>query len=117
MAQQCPKSPAIWTTVGVIDALVDRYDVSRIAGVSHLLGADVSRVHRWAHGTHTMTEASAHKAAVLLDVDPGYLLLCLAAERLEDASLTARAREILLAVAPPAALLLAGFYWLPLPHI
>jgi DNA-binding transcriptional regulator YdaS (Cro superfamily) len=64
-----------------LDAIRARHALGSDYMVAKLMGVDSNYVSNWRSGRNTMGEDACMKVAELLEIRPGYVLACVAAER------------------------------------
>ncbi len=69
------------TTIEFLDALKARHSLASDYKAAKFLGVTVSGVSLWRRGKATFDDATAIKVGKLLDLDAGYVLACVHAER------------------------------------
>lgn len=67
-----------------LDLIRARYGLPSDYAVAKMLGIDPPLIYRWRGGKGGMSDATAARVAALLDLDPGYVLARLYAERAAD---------------------------------
>lgn len=84
-------------TQQLIEMAKDRQGITSYYRLARVLGIGDNAMHNYRHG-RTPDDARAMKLAELAGIDPGYVLLCMAAERAKDdaqrAALTATAQLV-----------------------
>lgn len=69
------------TTVDFLDAVKKKHGLTSDYQLSKLMGCTHSSISGYRHGKSKMDEDTACKVAELLNLEPGYVLSCIAAER------------------------------------
>lgn len=72
-------------TNALLDAVKRRHRLESDYQLARLLGWDTSKLSAYRNGRARIGEATAVQLAGLLDMEPGYVLACLAAERAQSA--------------------------------
>ena len=72
------------TTVEFLDAVKNRYHLPSDYALANKLGITRSGVSKFRLGKDKLGDQTALKIAELLEIEPGYVLACIAAERSKD---------------------------------
>jgi hypothetical protein len=92
------------TTVELLDAVKAALELPSDYALAHRLGVSRQRVSMWRTSREGLGDDIALKVAELLELDPGYVLACLAAERTQRPAV----RQVWEKVAEGLALVLFG---------
>jgi len=69
------------TTVDFLNDVKARYDIKSNYALAKLMGQTDTAVARWMHGKNTLSDETAVKVAELLEIEPSFIMACIAAER------------------------------------
>lgn len=72
------------TTVEFLDAVKAKHGLTSDYQLSKLIGCTHSSISHYRGGKSKLDEGTACKVAELLEIEPGYVLACIAAERSKD---------------------------------
>lgn len=103
------------TTTDFLDAIAERYQASdyRISKMIHASSPSV--VYNYRHGRSRFDQATCIKVAELLDLDAGYVLACIEAERASDAAVASVWEKVANTIRATAAAGILGLIALPFP--
>lgn len=105
------------TTVEFLDAVKARQGISSSYALAKSLGFAESRISHYYAGRRFLSDETALVIAELLDMAPGYVLACIAAERAETDVTRKAWSKAAKALAGTAVAIIAGsaLAWAPLP--
>lgn len=77
------------TTVDFLNDVKAKYGITSNYALAKLMGQTDTAVARWMHGKNTLSDETAVKVAELLEIEPSFIMACIAAERSKDAKVKA----------------------------
>lgn len=69
------------TTVDFLNDVKAKYGITSNYALAKLMGQTDTAVARWMHGKNTLSDETAVKVAELLEIEPAFIMACIAAER------------------------------------
>lgn len=72
------------TTIGFLSAIKARYNLPSDGRLAVMLGLTRSSISRFMLGKDSLGDETSVKVADLLDIDPGYVIACIHAERAKE---------------------------------